>query len=100
MISYDLLNKALTKYLGYEENSYPRECKECIKEQYGDQLGGKLIEKIEEIIHALDQLKPDWDFLSFEDSADWSKKQIHRLYPELNDDSLNALAWLFTWWWK
>jgi hypothetical protein len=100
MISHDLLNKALTQYLGYMKNPYPHECKECIKEQYGDKVGKELIEKIEEIIHVLDQLKPDWNLLSFEDSVNWSKEQIHQLYPELNNDSLNALAWLFTWWWR
>lgn len=95
------LNVAVLRFLGYDSEPYPQENGARLVDEFGVHLASQLAPKVRDLLHALDQLKPDWTVHSSLDAAaQWAREEVRRKHPELDAKALDALEWAFSWWWK
>lgn len=99
-IEENQLSCALVKYLGYGTEPYPKEDESRLVTLFGNELSTRLRRPIQQILGDLDQLKPDWNKYSMESVGTWVKDEMRLRYPSLDGHALNALAWVFMWWWR
>jgi hypothetical protein len=94
------LSRGLVTYLGYGTEAYPKEDVNRLIALVGNEASVQLSGEIREILDELNQLKPDWTSHSLQSAGDWVKKMMVTRHPQLDDRALEALAWVFTWWWR
>jgi hypothetical protein len=96
----NLLSQAVSLYVGYGWGPYPKEDLARLNSLFGQEISEQLDKQIQQILSDLGQLKPDWKTHSLESAGAWAKQEISSRYSELDDGALDALEWLFTWWWR
>jgi hypothetical protein len=96
----NLLSRAVSLYVGYGLEPYPKEDAARLNPLFGHEISVQLDRQIQQILSDLGQLKPDWKIHSLSSAGVWAKQEISSRYAELDEDALDALEWLFTWWWR
>lgn len=100
LMSMDEVSVAIVKFLGYGIEPYPRQDAARIEQEFGSERAPALEASARLIVNELAALKPDWSRHSLVAAADWAGQEMKRRYPELSQDSLQAMRWVFTWRWK
>ena len=93
-------DNAVIIYLGFGTKPHPGSYKEELAAQFGVAKADKLEEQINQLIKVMGTLKPDWSVLTLHEAGEWAKNEMAKKHPELSRQTLDALAWAFTWWWK
>lgn len=100
LMSMEEVSLAIVKFLGYGIEPYPKEDAARIEQEFGSERAPALEERARLILKELAGLKPDWSRHSLVAAVDWAGQEMKRRYPELSQDSLQAMRWMFTWRWK
>lgn len=99
-ISMDDVSLALVIFLGYGVEPYPKEDPARIEKEFGSERASALEERVRPILSEFAALKPDWSRHSLAAAAEWAGKEMKRRHPELSEESIRAMSWIFTWRWK
>jgi hypothetical protein len=91
---------AVVKFLGYGISILPDEDPKRLIEDFGLEVAGELELEVNQLLKELNLLKPDWNKQSLVEAGAWAKVEMQRNHPELDQKSLDALEWVFTWWWR
>jgi hypothetical protein len=94
------VNEALVIYVGYGMKRFPKEDAARLLLYFNEEKSAQLMSEIRSILNDLNQLRPDWTALSLGAAEIWARHEMAERYPQLNDGSLKALGWVFTWWWR
>jgi hypothetical protein len=94
------LNQAVIHFLGYGKTPYPDESPARLLHEFGAELAPQLQCEIAILLKDLNELRPDWSIHSLVTAGFWAREEIQRRHPYLEPKALDALVWLFTWWWK
>jgi hypothetical protein len=100
LISMDDVSLALVKFLGYGVEPYPKEDAARIEKEFGSERAAALEERVRPILKEFAALKPDWSRHSLVAAAEWAGQEMKRRHPELSEESIRAMSWIFTWQWK
>lgn len=98
-IDSDKLNKAVRRYIGYGITSFPKEDPTRLTAEFGPELGGQLEAKVKGLLEELDRCKPDGDGPPLMNAKRAAAELKHR-HPELDSNTIAALEWIHSWWWK
>lgn len=96
----DRRSEALVLYLGQGITPYPQRRAERLVERFGPELAPDLVQYAEGVLATLYAVQPDWSAEDLDGAADRAVAAVARQHPELDDASLAALRWSFTWDWK
>lgn len=100
LISMDDVSMALVQFLGYGVEPYPKEDAARIEKEFGSERAPALEERVRPILSEFAALKPDWSRHSLAAAAEWAGKEMKRRHPGLNEESIQAMSWIFSWRWK
>ncbi|WP_130617176.1 hypothetical protein [Dyella amyloliquefaciens] len=98
--SHNTLSRAVIEYSGYGARSFPQEDEGRLKLAFDGQVSDQLLDQVRQILVELGQLKPDWSAHTLESAGIWAVAEMARNHPDLDKPALDALAWIFTWWWR
>lgn len=100
VVSMDDVSLALVKFLGYGVEPYPKEDAARIEKEFGSERAPALEERVRPILSELAALNPDWSRHSLVAAAEWAGREMRRRHPELSEEGIKAMSWIFTWRWK
>jgi hypothetical protein len=98
-IDIDKLNQAVRCYIGYGVSSFPNEDPARLIAEFGPELGTRLEARIKSLLEELDSFKPIGEYPPIL-SAQRAAAELKQRHPELDPDTLAALGWIYSWWWK
>lgn len=96
----DKINTAISLYIGYGVTSFPKEDSSRLIAEFGSDTALQLEALVKSILNELNQLKPDWKKQSLISATQWASAELTRKHPELDKNSIAALEWIYSWWWK
>ncbi|HEX7802388.1 MAG TPA: hypothetical protein VF471_06485 [Pseudoxanthomonas sp.] len=91
---------ALVKFLGYGVEPYPKEDAARIEKEFGGERALVLEGKVRLMLSEFAAIKPDWSRHSLAAAAEWAGGEMKRRHPELSEESIRAMSWVFIWRWK
>jgi hypothetical protein len=94
------LNEALVIYVGYGVERFPKDDAARLLPYFNQERSAQLVSEIRRILSDFNELRPDWTALSLDAAEIWARHEIAKRHPQLDDGSLKALGWVFTWWWR
>lgn len=100
MNDQNVLSLAVMCFLGYGTEKYPSESPSRLVDEFGPEMATKLEPEVKQLLDELNSIKPDWSSQSLVMAGAWAKEEMHRSHPGLNEGALDALEWVFTWWWR
>jgi hypothetical protein len=98
-IDNDMLNRAVRRYIGYGVNSFPNEDPARLIAEFGPELGSRLDTQVKSLLEELDRIKPVIDSSPLL-SAKNAVAELKLNHPELDPNTIDALEWIYSWWWK
>ena len=96
----DDFNNAITLYIGWKINPFPKEDEGRVLDRFGLAAGGVLVTRVRAILDELQQLQPNWNEHDLVSASKWAADQIKLKNPELDDAAIAALEWIYSWWCK
>jgi hypothetical protein len=78
----------------------PTQDAKALVEEFDRETAAALEVEVRRLLDELGGLKPDWKKFSLVAAAAWAKEQMRNRHPELDRHTLDALEWVFTWWWR
>ena len=100
MTDPNMLSLAMIRFLGYGVATHPDENSARIVDEFGAKKASELEPDVRQLLNELNSLKPDWSAHTLVTAGVWAKEEMHRNHPELNQGALDAIEWVFTWWWR
>lgn len=91
-----LLNEAIPLYVGIGSELSPKFQAKRVEDRFGKVVAASLVVQIEAILADLWLLKPDWQKMNLEEGTDWALREIHKRYPGLDEQALNAIGWTYS----
>jgi|SRR6185437_9211955 len=98
-IDNDKLNRAVRRYIGYGVSSFPKEDPAHLIADFGPELSSQLEAKVTTLLAELDRIKSDGGSSPLA-SAQRAVAELKENHPELDANTLAALEWIYSWWWK
>ena len=98
-IDNEKLNRAVRRYIGYGVTSFPKEDPAQLITEFGPELGSQLEAKVKSLLEELDRFKPDGESPPIL-TAKRAVAELKREHPELDANTISALEWIYSWWWK
>ena len=95
-----LINEAVPLYLGYELDPFPKEDASRLVSKFGVERGNELESQVKMLLNELIKLKPDWNAHTLVTASRWAVAELRQVHPELDNRSIAALEWVYSWWWK
>jgi len=98
-IDNKIFNRAVRRYIGYGIDSFPNEDAARLIAEFGPELGSQLDIKVKSLLEELGRFKPVIDsspLLSAKNAA----AELKSNHPELDPNTIDALEWIYSWWWK
>jgi len=97
-IDDDKLNRAVRRYVGYGVSSFPNEDPARLVADFGPELGGQLEAKVKMLLEELGGIQPVVDSPLV--NAQRAVEVLKENHPELDPNTIAALEWIYSWWWK
>jgi hypothetical protein len=94
------LSRGVVFYLGYGERSAPLPDPQRVVAEFGPQRGEELVTTIQALVAEVMAAPVDWASETLSSATDDAHDRMHRAHPELADDAVQALAWIFSWDWR
>jgi hypothetical protein len=94
------LSKAIVLFLQYGSARSPRSDVESVIAEFGRTGGLSILAHVHSVIEELNSIKVDWQVYSLVSAGKMVRGEMHKRYPELSEDALNALEWKFTFDWR
>ena len=82
------LTAALRLYTGRGTSPFPR--------RNPDAVTGPLLAEVERLVSELSALEPDWNSHSLATATTWAKAEMKERHPELDEEALASLAWVWS----
>ena len=94
------IDRALTAYIGFGTEVYPKEDKKRLFRTLGRGSGEELLPRVLEILADLEMLGIGWENLDLETGARAAVQRLAKMHPEIGSEGTKALEWLYSWWWR
>jgi hypothetical protein len=94
------LSKAIVLFLQYGSAKSPRADEDRVIAEFGESKGRELLKRVHAIIEEANAIPVDWSKHTLASAGKLVRDEMHRRYPGLSDDALDALAWKFTFDWR
>jgi hypothetical protein len=94
------VNRAIELYLGWPAASIPLRDQAAVVTEFGPVRGPELEMQVHDLIHEMGRIPIDWQALTVTTASSFVRSELASLHPELNESSLDALAWTFRWAWR
>lgn len=94
------LDEAILLYVGQASSPYPREDEAPILKRFGAIKGRRIRKSLRLLITELGNIKPSWEGNDLVSVSKFAAEQMASRHPELSVESLAALEWLYSWWWR
>lgn len=94
------LSQAIITYLGKGRSSFPRTDEEAVLALEGDTESSALLEKVVALTAEMMSIEIDWSNHTLPEGGDEALRVMAGRHPELTDDALVALRWMFTYNWR
>ena len=94
------LNRALVAYLGKGRSSFPRTDEAAVLAVARGDDGAELQARVRVIVSELMAIEIDWSVHTLADGGRRAERIMASRHPELDDDALGALRWMFTYNWR
>jgi hypothetical protein len=98
-VDNDRLNRAVRCYIGYGVGSFPDENPARLIAEFGPELDAQLAAKVKSLLEELGRFHPGLESTPLL-SAKSAAAELKRKYPELDPNTIAALEWIYSWWWK
>jgi hypothetical protein len=94
------LSSAVSLFIGRGKSAYPKEDVTRLIAAFGPKIAADLEPRVRGLLAELDQIKPDWKVHDLVGAAKWAVGKLKAQHPELDEEAVAALEWIYSWWWK
>jgi hypothetical protein len=84
----DALDRAIVEVTGFGRSTFPH--------RVLDGVDARLEPRIRDVLATLDSFTPDWDGIDLVEATRKARAHVAAGHPDLGDDALDALAWLYS----
>ena len=98
-VADERVGEAIALYLGTGSSAFPRSDAEAVRARFPDADEG-LVAKVEALAAEIMAIEIDWNSRSLSQGGDEARRVMAERHPELSDDALTALRWMFTYNWR
>ena len=97
-----LLSKAIISYLSKGKSSFPKHDEDAVRLLASDAHTDPemLLDKAQTITTECASIEVDWSTHSLTEGGKEVARVMTERHPELEDDAIDALAWMFTYMWR
>lgn len=95
----ETLSRAVVEYLAKGRSSFPRSDEHAVAALAGDDAGSMLA-RVRGIIDEMLAIEIDWSESSLSEGARTARATMASQHPELSDEALDALHWMFSYSWR
>jgi hypothetical protein len=79
---------------------YPNKNEIRLINEFGVKIAFELQPKVNAVFNELMSLIPDWSKHTLVSGTEWAIGIMRERHPELSQETLKALGWAFSFWWK
>lgn len=95
----ETLSRAVVQYLAKGRSSFPRSNEHAVAALAGDDAGSMLA-RVRGIIDEMLAIEIDWSESILSEGARTARATMASQHPELSDEALDALQWMFSFSWR
>lgn len=95
----DRLSRAIIEYLAKGRSSFPKTDEAAVVAAAVDDAADMVV-RVREIVDEMMAIEVDWSECSLSDGARTARSTMASRHPELGDDALAALHWMFSYSWR
>ena len=94
------LSQAIIAYLGKGRSSFPRTDEEAVLALESETESSALLEKVLAAVAEMMSIEIDWSTHTLPEGGDEAARVMAKRHPELTEEALVALRWMFTYNWR
>ena len=95
----DRLSRAIIEYLAKGRSSFPKTDEAAVVAAAGDDAADMVV-RVREIVDEMMAIEVDWSESSLSEGARTARATMASQHPELSDEALDALHWMFSYSWR
>jgi len=86
-------------YLSKGRSPFPRRDPDAVVREFPAD-GSELLAYAEAVLHEMNSLPTDWATETYRDAIERVKNEMARRHPELSEEAIDAIGWVFSYDWK
>jgi hypothetical protein len=95
----DRLSRAIIEYLAKGRSSFPKTDEAAVVAVAGNDAADMVV-RVREIVDEMMAIEIDWSASSLFEGARTARATMGSRHPELSDEALDALHWMFSYSWR
>lgn len=95
----ETLSRAIIEYLGKERSPFPKADEDAVVASAGGAAADVLV-RVRAVVDEMMAVEIEWSASTLSEGGRKAQTQIAARHPELSDDALGALYWMFTYSWR
>lgn len=94
-VTSEVLNRAIVAITGFGGSTYPHRAFGDLERTFGVDAP-EVGKAVGAVLATLDSFEPDWDEVDLPEATHQARAFVASRHPELGEDALDALTWLYS----